>query len=164
MEDKAARCHEPSQSPHVAVARQEPDPGKHFAQLFIETWKRIPLGDRRKILKWWRCGYVPKHPVVELLNDLASRRVGRYEKIGECSWYGYLLRFSQEWAKPTSEEKVRSVIAHELAHVYQRAISVMEDYDIANCQRFDGSFQDPVDEDADEIIAFWGFDPYHGAE
>jgi hypothetical protein len=40
----------------------------------------------------------------------------------------------------------------------------MEDYDIANYQRLYGVFQDPVDEDADEIIVFWGFAPYDGAE
>jgi hypothetical protein len=40
----------------------------------------------------------------------------------------------------------------------------MEGYDIANYQRFDGILRDPVDEDADEIIVFWGFEPYEEAE
>ena len=30
------------------------DEGKRFARLFIETWKRIPLGPRRAILRHWR--------------------------------------------------------------------------------------------------------------
>ena len=30
--------------------------GERFARLFIETWKRIPLGPRRRILKHWKSG------------------------------------------------------------------------------------------------------------
>ena len=56
--------------------------GKRFARLFIETWKQIPLGPRRAILRHWRsheCTSLPSAlcPMIELLSSWSGQEVHR---------------------------------------------------------------------------------------
>ena len=60
--------------------------GGRFARLFCETWARLPLGSRRRMLRHWRsnpfAAIQPFRPTVEILSDWSERR-GRGLKGGE---------------------------------------------------------------------------------
>src|SRR4051794_13519671 len=54
--------------------------GERFARLFRETWGRLPLYARRRILKHWRSDPVPLplfKPEIGLLKDWSGRETGR---------------------------------------------------------------------------------------
>src|SRR4051812_30768177 len=53
--------------------------GERFARLFVETWRRLPLYARRRILKHWkndRRADTVLRPQIELLSGWAGREKG----------------------------------------------------------------------------------------
>jgi hypothetical protein len=136
-----------------------------FARLFQETWKRIPLGARRRMLAYWRTGRNYGHilsPTVELASyQFRGRR--DYAAVDHC---GHRLRFRAKFFDRMSEDVVQDVIAHELAHVLQSAGGIRcvrewadgrAHYVFSDGTDFGGNRD--LEEDADFTIDCWGFDP-----
>jgi hypothetical protein len=63
---------------------------------------------------------------------------------------GYIMRFCSQTVDHMPDEVAQSVIAHELAHVFQSAIGVFERSD---CEPGSGE----LEENADDLMEFWGF-------
>lgn len=150
-----------------------------FAGLFAKTWRRLPLWARRRLLKHWRedahvvriLTSVPHHqrngiravsPRVELVHGWTAGSIlwpgdgdhdTRVDGLGKCFARGHRLRFHAPSVDRMPEDVVQDLIAHELAHVYQEACGML--------LRF--GTEDPksglVEEDADEMMNRWGFDP-----
>jgi hypothetical protein len=126
---KTATARVSKQRPHVTPQRRDrppllprhgivlhcdnvEDPGR-FARLFRETWHAIPLGPRRLMLKHWRdktslCP-LPRIVMVKFLRDNA---------LGLCKNEGCEVQFLTDAVDLMPDECVRTLIAHELAHVY----------------------------------------------
>jgi len=144
-------------APHKSDA-----PGKRFARLFVETWKQIPLGPRRAILRHWRNGGVAPFsvgiplafsPLIELLSGWSKQEVrrgghGLRGTKAMVSYRGHKLQFWSKIVAVYPDSLVRDLIAHELAHVLQSA------------RGWDSWPADPVaeEEDADFQMQVWGFD------
>lgn len=139
----------PRQPVYLSAPREG---GERFARLFTETWRRLPLGVRRRILGYWRTdlyAFPPSTPSIELLADWPHRQAGPdlLGTLGACSGCGHSLRF---WAKIVAimpDDLVRDLIAHELAHVYQWARGWDLDI-VGNCK---------AEEDARRNVECWGF-------
>ena len=76
------------------------DGGSRFASLFRETWNRMPLYARRRILKHWRTAPFEKHlinlpPNIALLDGWSGQVRGRGLRgdMAVCSRSGCQLRF-----------------------------------------------------------------------
>ena len=159
-----------------------------FIRNFSETWRKLPLWARRRMLRHWRtdemkmigCTIHPKadlregmtvsldlfvSPKIELLPGWVGGREDAIadpdEHAGEYAavfLVGHIMRFWHVRFDVMPDDAAQSVIAHELAHVLQHA------------NGFDNHFgcDDPpqglVEEDADEIMDAWGFDPFAADE
>lgn len=126
--------------------------GERFARLFLETWRRLPLFVRRSVLRHWRTDVSPASPVgpaIELLAEWSTRVRGRGlgGAWGGARDHGHTLRFWAKIVAAFSDELVRDLIAHEVAHVYQW--SVGWELDEMNCVE--------VEEDANWMLDGWGF-------
>lgn len=137
--------------------------GPKFSAIFRAAWGRIPLGSRRRILAHWRQGYLGQPgPLVEVLD---------YPPDGDramamASHFGHRLQFQAEYVDAMPGDVLQDLIAHELAHVVQSASGIRctargdDGTSEWSCQ--DGSyFGDAleIEQDADETMAAWGFDP-----
>lgn len=146
---------------------------RRFGRLFRQAWHRLPLGDRRCLLKFWREGAAAglffggrtrhlKHarpdgsqlvhvaPRVELLPFLPSS--AGPSAFGFCNGEGSALLFLAPFVDALPDEAVMTLIAHEIAHAYLRAIGV---------PFFDYDNDDPWNEEemeVKEIVDCWGFD------
>ena len=130
--------------------------GERFAENFKRTWKRLPLGPRRRILAAWKCGdsgtigrtTVLVSPQIELVDGWSGRR----DAVGAAGANGHLLRFFAPDIRRMPDNLVEDLIAHELAHVYQGALRML-DWDETD------ELQVAVDEqEADILMEEWGFD------
>jgi hypothetical protein len=126
------------------------DQQARFVRAFRRTWKRLPLGDRRRLLKHWRENC-----------PLALVRNGHYSPLVEVQ-YGWQARNEEplagSWRSSTHRlfflapavvlmpnRHLDTLIAHELAHAALTA---------AGCD-------DKNDEElAEGIVDLWGFDQY----
>ena len=126
--------------------------GVRFARLWGETWRRLPLGVRRALLRHWRSPEAIRYgvlqpPLIELLEDWGVREDG---DLGAVSRGGHQIRFAADVVDAMPDDIVRDLIAHELAHVYQWAIGE----DMTPDPEF--GFLD-IEECADEMVRDWGF-------
>lgn len=138
--------------------------GPRFAGLFRETWRRLPLWARRRVLSHWRTPcpllFFPG-PLIELLPDW-SRRERR--TLAEVSYDGYKLRFRSVTFDAMPDGVACDLIAHELAHVLQEARGIrvgrvtrgVPTYVRADGSEFGGPYE--IEEDADLTMSHWGFD------
>ena len=103
---------------YVSV-RSDGDP-EHFACVFRDTWKRVPLYARRAMVAYWRKGQgkASWNPSIRLANGWPGWKRRGY---GDCSREGHQLRFFAPTAEIMPNPVLSIVIAHELAHVYQLA-------------------------------------------
>lgn len=154
---------------------------ERLARMILQTWKRIPLGPRRRILNHWRCPdelemFVnvpkPKHkpkpndpfpftlirPRIELLSgwigglgDDIRTESEHRGELGAVFAHGHMLRFHAPMVDRIPDNLVCDLIAHELAHVWQYSIGLQERF---GYEPDNGE----VEEDADEIMGVWGFD------
>jgi hypothetical protein len=124
-----------------------------FARIFRDTWRRIPLWARRRLVGYWRQSQhwlLPVSPCIELLGDWfeRDRDLGCVGRAGHEIWF---------WAPIVDafpEVHVAELIAHELAHVLLRTCG-WEEHTNREVHRWD----DPIEEAADEVMEDWGFDP-----
>jgi hypothetical protein len=131
------------------------DGGERFTRLFRETWGRIPLGVRRRILAYWReppaivWVRFPIAPVIELIPHWSERETGRGLRgdMANVTGGGYVMHFWTKIVAVFPDDLVRDLIAHELAHVHQWSIG----WNLAT--------EDPygIEEDADITAEAWGF-------
>lgn len=133
--------------------------GYRFAELFRQVWKQIPLGTRRKLLKTWRQSIENRtaYPSFELVNGKSSfLRGNSHEAIAQYTHYSISFAFDSRYVDALSNDAVKSLIAHEMAH----AVLAMEDAEdhLTRCEYDDSGFSDG-EYDADEQAEFWGFDP-----
>ncbi len=119
------------------------DDGTRFVKLFRETWKQIPLVVRRAILRFWRENAYACYPLIELSNIWAP--CDAYGQVGNI---GMELKFRQEAFAHFPSPAAKWVIAHELAHIYQKT-----------CGQQPGGTNELVNEDhANRLAKAWGFD------
>jgi len=102
-----------------------------FGRLFQQAWHRLPLGDRRRLLKFWREGAAASRfrtPAVQLVPCLPIA-VGP-DAIGHCNDDGSALSFLAPVVDALPDEAVMTLIAHEIAHAFLRALGIAsEDHD-----------------------------------
>ncbi len=123
--------------------------GRLFVKRFRETWTRLPLGVRRKISSYWRSNKYGFQPFIELSNFF-----GRDDIYGQVKNDGYTVKFRASEFDEMPDKTAHWIIAHELAHVYNRAIG--------NSPFFseEGGFS--IDEERNEeavnkLVESWGF-------
>jgi len=151
---------------------------QRFISLFTDTWQRIPIGPRRRLLAHWRKPHpardrhslVRKHPRkgvefelvvprIQLLHGwglslrdevlIRSAKLNTGHVCGICAANGFVLRYWSPAMDRLPEHLARYLIAHELAHAYQYAVGYR--------RRFD---QDEVtigqlEVDADKLASWW---------
>ena len=129
--------------------------GPRFARLFAETWRRVPLCGRRRILKFWRehrpsGGPSRGWPHIELIEDKSNfhHSDGEGEVVGQAQKRGGQLAFKSGAVDNAPVETVVAMIGHELAHVYHYAVDPV--YSQAGCD-----CEGPVF----DVLVDWGFDP-----
>ena len=118
------------------------DDGARFVTLFRQTWKQLPLSTRRAILRFWRDNADEWAPLIEVSNSWAPRY-----SFGQVGRAGLELKFRQQAFACFPPPAARWVIAHELAHIYQKT-----------CGRPPGGENEGENEDhADNLAEEWGF-------
>lgn len=119
------------------------DDGKWFVELFRSTWRLLPLSVRRAILKFWRHQNTTSYLLIELSNLWAPEN-----SFGQVGCNGKELKFRQKVFSRIPPRAARWLIAHELAHVFQKA-----------CGRRPGGEDELENEDhADGLVKEWGID------
>jgi hypothetical protein len=131
--------------------------GERFSKLFVETWKRLPLWARRRMLRHWNsynCSYLGYSPLIQLLSGWSNQRIDRgggglRGTKGVVNRLGHHIQFWTKIVAAYPDELVRDLIAHELAHVVQWASGrdLNDDDDDASC----------VEDHADMLVDNWGF-------
>jgi hypothetical protein len=153
----------PRHNIYLAVSKGD---APRFARNFRATWKRIPLGPRRRMLAYWKdpgtlAPGVVLPPMIELANPLF---MGRRE-FGVCGVMGCKLQFNAKYFDRMPDDVAQDVIAHELAHAYQGAqgIHMVREYRdgsalfVQDGEPWGGRLE--IEMDADDHIEGWGFDP-----
>lgn len=118
--------------------------GERFIRLFRSCWKQLPRGSRRAIATFWKGGGKP-YPVVELSNLWSD---SEEKSFAQVSHGGTVLKFSAKDFAVFPDSIARWVIAHELAHVYQKTRG----------RTPGGRTEQENEQEADRIAASWGFD------
>lgn len=107
------------------------------------VWNALPERDRHCIIKYWSAkeqqGILPV-PVFAVTNTRVDRKA-----LAATNMHGFMLRFWKDFVDSGIESKVRDVIAHELAHVFDLATN--------------GNSASLSEVLADETMKRWGFDP-----
>ncbi len=133
--------------------------GRRFAAIFRATWKSVPLGVRRRLLKYWRDDPEEVRPVfspnIQLLSNWAER--GRYT-FAACAMRGHELRFWAPLVDMMPPEIVRVGIAHELGHAYHRVAGLALERD-DDCMPTGLTWlADAEEKSVEELASAWGFD------
>ena len=133
-----------------------------FAEQFAATWRRIPIGARRRVLHYWRTfdfGIVPLMaiPTIELSPCWATRQNGTIIKqpLGFCTAIGTMLRFWEPAVRLLPDDHLHTLIAHELGHVFLKAVG-QNDPSYGSKSEADNAFGEEID--VYETIMDWGFD------
>jgi hypothetical protein len=157
---------------------------ERLAQIFSQTWSRIPLEDRQQMQNHWNLhqsrerafkryaelgyseGHCPFIAVVDLIPDPSE--LGRYR--GYCDDDGHILLFATVWVTDASELCIAGIIAHELAHVFRIANGRESELDVAcdveKAQVLGGSceeskeiqrkYQAQNEDETESIVKRWG--------
>lgn len=100
--------------------------GKRFASIFANTWRKLPLGVRRRLLKHWRAVKVPAGrpwPHIELIAGKSDFRRGNSGNArGQTGALGHTFAFKSTKIDKMAPHEVEWAIAHELAHAYLYAV------------------------------------------
>ncbi len=91
--------------------------GRRFVRLFRQCWRQLPFNDRRKIISFWKNLEFP-YPVFELSNMWE----GVDENLGQTDENGARIRFNADAFPHMPDQAAVAVIAHELAHVFQKVL------------------------------------------
>jgi hypothetical protein len=135
---------------------------ERFASIFRNTWKKIPLCARRMMVKYSRSCPIRLirglwSPWVSLVLDwkFSSRGFRHPRDLAACGRFGHCLFFYAPVVDAMPVQHVEELVAHELAHVVNKASG-----DMLQTDRTQPRWNDPSEEIADEIMQTWGFDPY----
>lgn len=92
--------------------------GQQFAVLFQEVWQGIPEGVHLAIVAFWREHAPFGRPMIEYSNQWSPKG----ENIrATTAAFGGEMQFLARELDPLPDDAVRFIIAHELAHVFQKA-------------------------------------------
>jgi hypothetical protein len=127
---------------HKFQLRADCDNGRQFVRLFRSCWKQVPYASRRAILAYWKSSEFPYHPSFEFSDMWNSEAC--FAQVRN----GVELRFSATAFAVFPDKTARWVVAHELAHVYQKALGKAPG----------GHSEDENEADANRIAEGWGFD------
>lgn len=142
------RCKMPV--PRVYIEpREEDEAEEKLALNFAATWKRLPLGVRRKLRKYWdSCTIALMSPWITV--EESNLQDG---ECAVCTAMGHRLVFRPSAVADLPDLVLQHLIAHELAHSHQWATGWL-------VVQADGNLPaEEIESDADERIAEWGFDP-----
>jgi len=117
--------------------------GERFVDLFRSCWKQLPQAVQRRISMHWKSTRDQYCPRIEL-SDIWGESQTCY---GQVRNHGMEMRFSASKFDERPYHAARWVIAHELAHVYQKAIG----------RQPGGMNEDENERDADGLAKKWGF-------
>jgi hypothetical protein len=139
--------------------------GRRFALAFQETWKRLPLGARRRLLSYWASARPASGILVSPSIELADYQFGHRRDLAMVDHRGHRLRFRSRYTDRMPDDVLQDLIAHELVHVLQDSygIRVLRQYSDgrrvfvdARGDIFGGNYE--IESDADCTIEGWGFD------
>jgi hypothetical protein len=85
--------------------------GRRFVDLFRETFRQLTADIRERIVAFWR---LSQWVFFQLADDWGN------EELAQVSHGGYALRFRAEAFGCLPRKAAQWIIAHELAHVYQK--------------------------------------------
>jgi hypothetical protein len=168
---QVVRCRQAIRLPilprHHVYLRAVDGNGPRFRHLFLETWRRIVLGDRRRILRHWRADdsvawEIWKSPSIVLVSTWDEKK---HNQSAETRCLGHGLCFCSTDVDEMPDDVVRDIIAHELAHVHQFACGMRYGHEGPWGMEFIGvdgeEWGDIIDieDGAAEIMSNWGFDP-----
>jgi hypothetical protein len=148
--------------------------GQRFAAMFRQTWGRVPLWARRRMLQYWK--HIPFVPSVYLSPDiyhalsphikLSDETISESRRaFAGVSRTGHLLRFRPKRIAAMPDDVMQDLIAHELAHVLQGAAGIhcIDEYKdgrrlyaYRDGTMFGGNYE--IERDADDMMNCWGFD------
>jgi len=141
--------------------------GRRFARLFRQTWQKLPLSARRRLLKHWRearrlrYGDAPltaPWPSIELLAYKSDFSRGNSpDAVAQYSHRLCGFYFLAGTMDALPEDAVEAVIAHELAHAVLCIEDVYHHLDPANVD-YDSMGFSCSEYEADEMAGDWGFD------
>lgn len=126
---------------HSLSARDGDGDGQTFAVVFRSVWNEIPLGTRTAILDYW------KSQTTSVLFELSNLWCGAEGSFAKTEGAGTRLFFNAEAFLVFPKSAARWVVAHELAHVFQKACG----------KRPGGDNEDENERDANAIAKSWGF-------
>ena len=116
--------------------------GERFRALFREAWNRIPAAPRDQILTYWsEANGVPTFAVTDDWIDSS-------ESHAQVTQNGRRIDFNLESFELLPKEASLFTIAHELAHVLQKALGLKPG----------GTSVEENEAEADSIALSWGFD------
>lgn len=141
---------------------------QRFAEVFRSVWRTIPLRDKRKMVANWRtfrdelrdsfakanqsppARMLKMMPKIEILNFKDDWfRSGEKWVLAQCKDMGTVLSFKAAWVDALPEKHLATLVAHELAHVYQVSYLGEQHYD---------NDRELVEEQISDILGSWGFD------
>ena len=98
--------------------------GPRFVCIFRDTWKHIPIRDRRRMLRYWKDDGT-KHkillsPQIELI-DRKNMPTADLAIAGVTSNWGHRIRFPADDFDRMPDSACADLIGHELAHAFQFA-------------------------------------------
>jgi hypothetical protein len=140
--------------------------GRRFARVFQTTWRRIPLGDRRRLLGYWKAEG-PTHDIFlspeVYLTELDAFPIDNESIVGLASHFGHKLRFRADLVNRMPDAVAEDLIAHELAHAFQAATGIRPLESSNGTAIFSGLNGELWEEHtleyhADVIAEEWGFD------
>ncbi len=133
-----------------------------FVAAWRAVWRRIPLGDRRTILRYWRTAEGDDFDQLRAIGtcpqiSILRGRIGYVDAFATVGRYGSKINFKPEAVRDMATEVLETLIAHELAHI---AFLAWPDPDAIQGEAY---FYDPdayctVEAQTSYLMGAWGFD------
>jgi hypothetical protein len=114
-----------------------------LATLLQQVWQSIPKSDQESITKYWSSA--EQHSILNLPVFAVTDPMVDGKALGATNMHGFMLRFWKDFVDRGYESKVRDIIAHELAHVFDLAMH--------------GRAAELTEAFAEDTMKRWGFDP-----
>ena len=114
--------------------------GDRFVRLFTSAWSELPNAVRKEVITHWT---KEENSYVSL--ELSNAWKNCKSRDAEVSLAGCEMKFNAAEVDRMPEDVVKSLIAHEFAHVYQYAVGIS------------GRKNDELEDNAEELISNWGF-------
>jgi hypothetical protein len=133
--------------------------GQQFAELFRQVWQAIPADAHVVIRDFWRRHALFGKPFIEYSNQWLP---GGSDVRATTKAFAGEMQFLAKELDPMPDDAVRFIIAHELAHVFQKARGDTLDFSERGEAAFlgaDGERRtvDENEENADRLAKSWGF-------